>query len=275
MVNRTTTDDVTLTINSAPPEPGRRRTSTRPTQRQRAAGRGSRAQREDRSDRGHVRQSRPSTRTGLVSTDGNIEKLSWGLDNPSSDQSPLVSRTFQLGFLPGSTFKVVTSSAVFDHAPVGRQYQLPGRPPAASSCPRPRSRSATTTTSMCGGTIVSDACRSRATPPSPRWAWLSRPTSASRPKSFGFNQQMPIDHPGAAISTAPTPGPAGQQRAAAGLRGLRTGHQRRNRRRDTAPDVARRRRDRQRRRDHDPPRHGRRSATRRATRSPPTHRSPG
>jgi penicillin-binding protein A len=144
----------------------------------------------------------PFDPNGLVSTDGNIEKLSWGLLDPSSDQSPLVSRTFQLGFLPGSTFKTVTSSAVFDHAPSVANINYP-----QASCilvPQTPLPLCNYRKEVCGGTIVSTLPQSCNT----AFAQMGMALKSNlgvEAQSFGFNQQVPIDLPGAAISTAPTP----------------------------------------------------------------------
>ena len=60
----------------------------------------------------------------LVSPNVNVEKYYWASQDPQSGLSPLVSRTFQRGFLPGSTFKMVTAG--------GRL-----RPPAGAGQTRP------------------------------------------------------------------------------------------------------------------------------------------
>ena len=61
----------------------------------------------------------------LVSPNIAAEKYAWAALNPNSAQSPLVSRTFQYGFLPGSTFKTVTSAAVYDHQPALAKLDVP------------------------------------------------------------------------------------------------------------------------------------------------------
>ena len=62
--------------------------------------------------------------TLLASPNIATEKYTYAslINNPLQ---PLLSRTFQRGFLPGSTFKTVTSSAVYDHQPALAKVDYP------------------------------------------------------------------------------------------------------------------------------------------------------
>ena len=71
-----------------------------------------------------VRSPRPTVATVTV----NYNSL-----DPGNAESSLVSRAFQHGFLPGTTFKVVTSSAVYDHPPALAKVDYP--PPVPPTTP--------------------------------------------------------------------------------------------------------------------------------------------
>ena len=132
-------------------------------------------------------------------------------DPKNAAYSPLVSRTFQRGFLPGSTFKTVTSAAVYDHQPALAKLDIPV---AAVHQPRSRSR-----TSRCATTDTTSAqrCRGmwrrtgrrrsprRATRRSPRWAWTSavRPRP-QRPRPSASTRSSPSTFPVSGVSSFPT-----------------------------------------------------------------------
>jgi penicillin-binding protein A len=140
--------------------------------------------------------------TGLVSTDGNIEKLSWALLNSNKAESPLVSRTFQRGFLPGSTFKVVTSSAVYDHDPSVANINYPVT--GCISVPQTPLPLCNYHQEQCGGTIQTTLPVSCNT----AFAQMGMALQSNlgvEAQAFGFNRQIPIDLPATGISTAPTP----------------------------------------------------------------------
>jgi peptidoglycan glycosyltransferase len=201
LVNRTTTDDVTLTIDSH-------------LQTQVAAA----------LDAVDVNNSAPETGavvlnvktgaieamygnptfnpTGLVSTDGNVEKLSWALLNSNKGESSLVSRAFQRGFLPGSTFKVVTSSAVYDHAPAVANIDYPVT--GCISVPQTPLPLCNYHQEQCGGTIQTTLPVSCNTAFAQMGMALKSNLGVAA-QAFGFNQKVPIDLPAPGISTAPTP----------------------------------------------------------------------
>ena len=108
-------------------------------------------------------------------------------------------RAYRESFFPGSTFKVVTGSTGLDTGKVTPDEPvLPGRDrlrPAGVTDPP----SATSAAARAAATLFDDPARSRATPPSPRWASRpSAPTAWSHgSEAFGFNHAPPIDLPGA------------------------------------------------------------------------------
>jgi penicillin-binding protein A len=201
LVNRTTTDDVTLTIDTR-------------LQSQVAAA----------LDAVDVNNSAPETgavvlnvKTGaveamygnptfdpnpLVSTDGNVEKYDWAVLNANRGQSSLVSRAFQRGFLPGSTFKVVTSSAVYDHNPSVANIDYPVA--SCISVPQTPLPLCNYHQEQCGGTIVSTLPHSCNTAFAQMGMALKSDLGVEA-QGFGFNSQIPIDLPSSGISTAPTP----------------------------------------------------------------------
>ena len=150
--------------------------------------------------------------TGLVSPNVNVEKYTWTSLNPSSAQSPLVSRTFQYGFLPGSTFKTVTSAAVYDHQPALAKLDVP-----ATDCIQlPQSDKKLCNYAgpdgvheVCGGQLNTITGPAAILPQSCDTAFatlgmdLGGASLTSEAQGFGFNQNVPIDLPGAGVSSFP------------------------------------------------------------------------
>jgi peptidoglycan glycosyltransferase len=144
--------------------------------------------------------------TYLVSQDGTTERQAWALLDPTSDQSPLVSRTFQFGFIPGSTFKTVTSAAVYDHNPSlatvnypqAQCITVPNR--VAPLC---NYAQADGSHESCGGTIQTTLPQSCDTAFAQMGTALTTNLNVEA-QAFGFNQQVPIDLPGAGVSEFPS-----------------------------------------------------------------------
>lgn len=148
--------------------------------------------------------------TGLVSTDASVERSTWNSLNPTSDQSPLVSRAFQFAFLPGSTFKTVTSSAVYDHQPPLALMNYP----TAQCIPLPQSNkqlcnyghNGPNGPEPCGGVLKQTLPASCDTAFAQLGMALGAASLNAEAQAFGFNQQIPIDIPGAGVSNFPTIG---------------------------------------------------------------------
>jgi len=149
----------------------------------------------------------------LVSPKVAVEKYYWTSLDPQSDQSPLVSRAFGTGFLPGSTFKTVTSAAVYDHQPALSKLNIP-----ATDCIKlPQSDKKLCNYAgvdgvheTCGGSLNTVSGPSAILPQSCDTAFaqlgmdLGGPSLLAEAQAFGFNQQIPIDIPGAVESQFPT-----------------------------------------------------------------------
>lgn len=147
---------------------------------------------------------------GLASIDEKTANLNWFFDTrpDASGFTALTSLAYQDSFPPGSTFKVVTTSAAYDHAP-----QLVNKPMPTYSCIPPGTIQGQTTElcnfgdGSCGGTIAVML------PPScdTGYALLGTLVGAQgmyeEATSFGFDQQPPIDLPHSAfeVSKFPTP----------------------------------------------------------------------
>jgi peptidoglycan glycosyltransferase len=148
--------------------------------------------------------------TGLVSQDPKVVTATYNsLDPKNGANSRLVSQAFQHGFLPGSTFKVVTSAAVYDHQPTLAKvdYPLPVPPTtpvagciAVPQTPLPLCNYAH---EICGGTIQVSLPRSCNT--AFAQMGMSLKTSLNtEAEAFGFNKQVPLDLPNVGVSNFPT-----------------------------------------------------------------------
>ncbi|MBV8462163.1 MAG: hypothetical protein JO368_02635 [Acidimicrobiales bacterium] len=151
-----------------------------------------------------------ATLQGLASPDSNVERFTYASLNPSSASSPLVSRAFQYGFLPGSTFKVVTTAAVYDHNPALANVNFPTQ----TCIPLPQSdkqlcnygHNGPNGPEPCGGTIQQTLPASCDTAFAQLGMGLGAVPLNSEAQAFGFNQLIPIDLPIASnqISNFPT-----------------------------------------------------------------------
>lgn len=144
----------------------------------------------------------------LTSTNPATVTANYNALDPQSDQSPLVSRTFQFGFIPGSTFKTVTSAAVYDHDPsvanesypVASCIQVPQRVSPLCNYQEPDGSH-----ESCGGNIQLTLPESCDTAFAQMGLALGTNLNTEA-QSFGFNQNIPIDLPGSAVSAFPSAG---------------------------------------------------------------------
>ena len=143
--------------------------------------------------------------TPLVAPSTKAEHDAWAAYQVknSAGYAPLVALTFQRSFPPGSTFKVVTSSAAYNYRPdLANKYY-----PQASSIPLPNTnlRLQNYGGGTCGGTVAIML------PPScdTGFAELGMDLGADimwrQATTFGFNARPPLDIPGVATSNFPTP----------------------------------------------------------------------
>jgi len=143
----------------------------------------------------------------LASPDVTTEKYAWALLKPQSYLSPLVSRTFQYGFLPGSTFKTVTSAAVYDHQPALAKLYVP----STGCITLPQSdkplcnygHNGPNGPEVCGGVLAVTLPQSCDTAFATLGMDLGGAALTSEAQAFGFNQNVPIDLPGAGVSKFP------------------------------------------------------------------------
>jgi len=120
--------------------------------------------------------------------------------------SPLVSRTFQFGFLPGSTFKTVTSAAVYDRQPPWptstTRWSGASAPAVGQTAVQLRPQRAERP-EQCGGVLTTTLPR-RATRPSPS----SDGPRGHEPDDGGASLRVqpahPLDLPGVGVSNFPT-----------------------------------------------------------------------
>jgi penicillin-binding protein A len=116
---------------------------------------------------------------------------------------PMLSAAFQSRFFPGSTFKTITASAVYDHQPALATKQYP----TLSALPLPQTNGQVLRNfggEACGG-VLSDlfsiSCNSGF---AAIGLDLGGPTLAAEATSFGFNQTPPLDLPGTAQAFFPS-----------------------------------------------------------------------
>ncbi len=138
--------------------------------------------------------------TPLASHSGATEQAAWKslISNPNQ---PLLNRAISRAYPPGSSFKIVTTSAVYDHDPSIASINFP----AVTQIPLPL----TTHTlhnyayESCGGTIPLLLKVSCDTGYAQVGLKLGAANLSNEAASFGFNQIPPLDIGGAAASTFP------------------------------------------------------------------------
>jgi len=142
----------------------------------------------------------------LASSDLKIEQAYHATLNYKSGLSPLVSRVFQRGQLPGSTFKAVTSAAVYDHDPALAKLDIP----AIQCISLPQSdkqlcnyKGTNAAPESCGGVMTVTLPASCDTAFATLGMDLKGPALTAEAEAFGFNQVPPIDVLGANASQFP------------------------------------------------------------------------
>jgi penicillin-binding protein A len=139
--------------------------------------------------------------TPLALHDQNQVRAYWQSQNANPDK-PLLPRAYRERFFPGSTFKMVTSSAVYDHSPnlANKAY------PFLSALPLPQTNGQVLRNfggEVCGG-VLGDLLRvSCNTGFAQIGLDLSGPTLATEANAFGFNKTPPLDLPAVAQSFFP------------------------------------------------------------------------
>jgi len=126
--------------------------------------------------------------------------------NPNSGSSALVNGATDTRIAPGSTFKVITTSAIFDHDTKLESEIVP----IQSAIPVPQSNLLLHNfdSEPCGGTLAENLWKSCDTAYGHYGLQLGGTKLAEEAKAFGFNQQPPIDLPSAEVSPSVFPAPS-------------------------------------------------------------------
>ncbi|MHB1597794.1 MAG: penicillin-binding transpeptidase domain-containing protein [Acidimicrobiales bacterium] len=134
-----------------------------------------------------------------------IDKYYASLD-PSSGSSPLVNRATDLLTAPGSTFKIVTTSAIFDHDPALALETVPVL--TALTLPQSNQLLHNYANESCGGGLASNLAVSCDTAYGHYGLQLGAQNLAEEANAFGFDKRPPIDLPPAEVAASNFP-PAG------------------------------------------------------------------
>ncbi|HEY2563377.1 MAG TPA: penicillin-binding transpeptidase domain-containing protein [Acidimicrobiales bacterium] len=118
--------------------------------------------------------------------------------------NPILAKAYADTNAPGSTFKVVTSSAVYDHQPALADVNYP----PAGCIPLPQSNLPLCNyghgSEVCGGTIQDSLPQSCDTAFAQLGMSLGAESLNSEAQAFGFNQVPPLDLPGVVKSNFPS-----------------------------------------------------------------------
>jgi peptidoglycan glycosyltransferase len=137
----------------------------------------------------------------LVNHNPNVAKQAW--DAYQADAlKPMLDRAFRDRFFPGSTFKLVTASAVYDHQPdlATKVY------PVLGALPLPNTNHLSLSNfggERCGGSLPVLLTVSCNTGFAQVGLDLGAANLAAEANAFGFNQRPPLDLPGPAASNFP------------------------------------------------------------------------
>jgi peptidoglycan glycosyltransferase len=131
----------------------------------------------------------------LVSENTNTQKFAWTayLNQPGQ---PLLAGTYQVTNPPGSSFKVVTTSAVLEHAPILAAMTYP----VVESIPLPDTGTPPQILhnydfEPCGGTLEELLIQSCDADFASIGHALGAPVLVTQAEAYGFNQQVPLDVP--------------------------------------------------------------------------------
>lgn len=119
--------------------------------------------------------------------------------NPSSGASPLVNAATARTYSPGSTMKVVTTSAIFDHQPSIETQVFPKL--TALKLPETNLKLHNFAGEQCGGTLAEALAISCDTAYGKIGLELGASALSQEANAFGFNQKPPIDIPASEVAT--------------------------------------------------------------------------
>lgn len=152
---------------------------------------------------------KPSFNPGLLASHNpKVVARNYKSLNPQSGTSPLVNFATQYTAAPGSTMKVVTTSAIFDHKPQIASQVFPNLGQLAlPGTPLPLHNYAN---EVCGGTLANALAVSCDTTYAQIGLELGAKNLASEAAAFGFNRPPPIDLPPSEVATPCFPPVEGQ-----------------------------------------------------------------
>jgi len=138
----------------------------------------------------------------LVSQDTKVQNFAWNAYLAQSGQ-PLLAGTYDVAYAPGSSFKVVTTSAVLQHRPdlAAMTY------PVVASIPLPNSGTPPQILhnydfEPCGGTLEELLIHSCDADFATIGRKLGAQALATQAEAYGFNQQIPLDVPSDTVATS-------------------------------------------------------------------------
>jgi len=141
----------------------------------------------------------------LVAPEATTERLGWLAANTPNRAGfvPLNAMTYQRTFPPGSTFKVVTSTAVYNIRTdlASKSYDY------ATTIPLPNTNQTLSNYGFesCGGTVATMLPPSCDTGFAELGLDLGAAVLFNQAKGFGYSERPPLDLPGVAVSNFPTP----------------------------------------------------------------------
>ncbi len=146
--------------------------------------------------------SSPSYDPNLLASHNVNEVVSQWKSYLSNPTKPMLNRAIQRSYFPGSTFKIVTASAVYDHDPKLATKSFP----YYTDIPLPNSNRhlANYDHELCGGKLPLLMQVSCDTGFGLIGLALGASNLVTEAQAFGFNKVPPIDIPGAAMSTIPS-----------------------------------------------------------------------
>ncbi len=137
----------------------------------------------------------------LASHDAAVVNAAWNA-NQRNPLNPMLPRAYRRAYAPGSTFKVITSSAVLDRDPALASVTYPQQ----SSIPLPNTTHTLSNFGgeSCGGMLPQLLTVSCDTGFAQIGLQLGPDNLSGEAQSFGFDQKPPLDLPSAAISSFPS-----------------------------------------------------------------------
>jgi peptidoglycan glycosyltransferase len=129
------------------------------------------------------------------------EVHAWNALEPRSPSSPLLDRAFRQTYAPGSTFKIITSSAVYDHDPQLATQSFPYL--SGLKLPDTDKVLSNYAGETCGGTLPTLLAVSCDSGFGQIGLDLGAANLVGEAEAFGFNQVPPLDLPGAVASRIP------------------------------------------------------------------------